>query len=84
MKSFDKLWEEFKIQNPNTIGGFQEQYESFYWLWNKFSKRKVYSRNTLIKLMQFCASNESLSMSSSISKETAEFYVKIFLKEIES
>ena len=22
-------WEEFRIQNPNTVGGFKDQYESF-------------------------------------------------------
>ena len=34
-KTFDQLWEDFRIENPNTIGGFQEQYESFKWLYGR-------------------------------------------------
>jgi len=28
-EEIDNAWEEFRIQNPNTVGGFQDQYESF-------------------------------------------------------
>jgi predicted metal-dependent phosphoesterase TrpH len=28
-KEIDSAWEMFRIQNPNTVGGFQDQYLSF-------------------------------------------------------
>jgi hypothetical protein len=28
-EEIDNAWEMFRIQNPNTVGGFQEQYASF-------------------------------------------------------
>jgi hypothetical protein len=28
-EEIDNVWEMFRIQNPNTVGGFQEQYASF-------------------------------------------------------
>lgn len=34
-KTFDQLWEDFRIENPNTHFGFQEQYESFKWLYDR-------------------------------------------------
>jgi ssDNA-specific exonuclease RecJ len=32
-KEFRELWEQFRIENPNTIGGFEEQFKSFRWLY---------------------------------------------------
>lgn len=34
----DLLWEEFRSENPNTVGAFQDQLESFVWLYNKLKK----------------------------------------------
>ena len=34
-KEFRELWEQFRIENPNTVGGFEEQFKSFRWLWEK-------------------------------------------------
>ena len=31
----DTLWEMFRIENPNSVGGFKEQYEVFKWLYFK-------------------------------------------------
>lgn len=31
-KEFQELWEQFTIDNPNTVGGFQEQFVAFKWL----------------------------------------------------
>jgi len=28
-EDINNAWEEFRIQNPNTVGGFQDQYLSF-------------------------------------------------------
>jgi hypothetical protein len=28
-EEIDNAWEEFRVQNPNTVGGFQDQYDSF-------------------------------------------------------
>ena len=28
-EEIEKVWEDFRIENPNTIGGFQDQYKSF-------------------------------------------------------
>lgn len=88
MKSFNKLWEEFRSENPNTIGGFHEQYESFRWLYNKFTKRKVYTQKDLVNLVRFLVMNEEINKSlmgySSITKESASYFVKEFLKEIEN
>jgi hypothetical protein len=41
-KEFHDLWEQFTIENPNTIGGFKEQFESFKWLWFKLKENKKY------------------------------------------
>lgn len=32
---FDDLWEEFRSEHPNTVYGFEQQLESFTWLYNK-------------------------------------------------
>ena len=37
-KEFRELWEQFRIENPNTVGGFEEQFKSFRWLWKKLIK----------------------------------------------
>ena len=34
-KTFEQLWEDFKIKNPNTVGTFQDQYKSFKWLYEQ-------------------------------------------------
>lgn len=34
-KTFEQLWEDFKIENPNTVGTFQDQYKSFKWLYEQ-------------------------------------------------
>lgn len=34
-KTFDQLWEDFRIKNPNTVGVFRDQYESFKWLYDR-------------------------------------------------
>ena len=34
-KTFEQLWEDFKIENPNTVGTFQDQYKSFKWLYDQ-------------------------------------------------
>ena len=31
LPSDEKLWEDFRIEHPNTVGGFQEQYECYKW-----------------------------------------------------
>ena len=33
--NYEKLWEEFRIEYPNTIYGFKEQYKCFIWIINK-------------------------------------------------
>lgn len=72
MKSFDKLWEEFKLENPNTIGGFQEQYKSFEWLYNK-----LYKGVDLLKEMRHA--DEEWTYRIGFAKD-----VDKFLKEIEN
>ena len=35
---FHTLWEQFRTENPNTVGSFQEQYIAFNWLFNELTK----------------------------------------------
>ena len=37
--NIEDLWEQFSIENPNTVGVFMEQYKSFYWLYTKISSQ---------------------------------------------
>lgn len=37
-KEFHELWEEFRTENPNTVGGFAEQFIAFQWLWSKLKE----------------------------------------------
>lgn len=37
---FIKLWNEFKVQNPNTVGTLQEQYVAFEWLYKALVTEK--------------------------------------------
>lgn len=34
-KNFENLWEDFRIENPNSVGCFRDQYVSFKWLYEK-------------------------------------------------
>ena len=34
-KKFEDLWEDFRIENPNSVGCFRDQYVSFKWLYEK-------------------------------------------------
>ena len=36
-KKFQELWEQFRTENPNTVGTFQEQYIAFKWLYETFT-----------------------------------------------
>lgn len=38
-KQFHQLWDQFKIENPNTVEVFVEQYKSFAWLWSKLKEK---------------------------------------------
>ena len=33
-KEFQELWKQFRVENPNTVGGFQEQFIAFKWLFD--------------------------------------------------
>ena len=48
-KEFRELWEQFRIENPNTVGGFQEQYVAFDWLFKMLvtEKEKWINRHIL-------------------------------------
>jgi hypothetical protein len=37
---FIKLWNEFREQNPNTVGTFQEQFVAFEWLFKALISEK--------------------------------------------
>ena len=37
---FHKLWEQFRVEHPNTVGGFQEQYVAFEWLFKSLVSEK--------------------------------------------
>lgn len=37
-KEFHEYWEEFRTKNPNTVGGFSEQFIAFQWLWSKLKE----------------------------------------------
>ena len=46
----EKHWENFRIENPNTVGGFQEQYISFLYGYNQAledNKEKKYTEKDL-------------------------------------
>lgn len=48
-KEFRELWEQFRIENPNTVGGFEEQFKSFRWLYKTIviEKEKWVNRHIL-------------------------------------
>ena len=42
------LWNEFRQQNPNTVGGFQEQFVAFEWLFKALVSEKEKHINSYI------------------------------------
>ena len=43
-----KLWNEFKIENPNTVGTLQEQFVAFEWLFKALVTEKEKHINSYI------------------------------------
>lgn len=35
----ESLWEQFRIENPNSVGTFIDQYQSFIWLISKLKEK---------------------------------------------
>jgi hypothetical protein len=44
-REFHQLWEQFRIENPNTVGTFVEQHKSFAWLWSKLKEKNEEQRS---------------------------------------
>jgi hypothetical protein len=56
----ERHWEEFRIANPNTVGGFQEQYISFLYGYNQAledNKEKKYTIEDVINIVDNVSQN---------------------------
>ena len=49
---------------------------------SKYGSARTYSKEDLVNFIQFIISHESLDNTSSVSKETAIYYIEQFKKEI--
>jgi len=54
----DTLWEIFRIENPNSVGGFKEKYEVFKWLYFKLEST-LYTEEQVIGFAQWISGKYS-------------------------